>query len=100
METITRRIERAKDENDILREAASGTFSNGERVEEKVKAERATINNLLEKMNTMEKRNEKRLTKLTKEHKAELKITKVCNFKFKTNQPDTSTYNPPYQEQK
>ena len=57
METITRRMERAEDGNDIFREAVSGTFSNGERVEEKVKAERETIDNLLGKMNTMEKRN-------------------------------------------
>ena len=64
---------RAEDENDILREAVSRTFSNSERVEGKVEAERVTISNLLEKMNTMEKRNEERLIKLMKEHKADLK---------------------------
>ena len=63
MEMITKSMKRAEDENDILREAVSGTFRNGERVEEKVEPERATINNLFEKMNTMEKRREERLTK-------------------------------------
>ena len=72
-------MERAKNENDILREAVSKTFSNVERVEEKVEAERATINNLLEKMNTMEKRSKERLTKLMKDHKAEIKRAKSNN---------------------
>ena len=68
-----RKMECAKDENDTLGDAVSGTFSNGERVEEKFEAERATINNLLERTNTMDKRSKERLTKLMKEHKAELK---------------------------
>ena len=74
-----RRMERAEDKNDILQEAVSGTFSNGKRAEEKVKAERATINNLLEKMNTMKKRSKERSTKLMKEHKAELKRARSNN---------------------
>ena len=73
IETLTRRMECAEGKSDMLREAGSGTFSNGKRVKEKVKAERATIKNLLEKMNNMEKINEERLTKLMKEHTAELK---------------------------
>ena len=81
MEMITRRMKRAEDANGILREAVSGTFSDGERVEEKVEAERAMINNLLEKMNTMEKRSKERLTKLMKEHKADLKRVRSNNDK-------------------
>ena len=49
LEIITRRMKCAEDENNILREAVSRTFSNGKRVEGKVEAERATIDNLLEK---------------------------------------------------
>ena len=41
-------------------------------MEEKVDKERATINDLLEKMNTMERRNEERMTKMMKKHKLEL----------------------------
>ena len=73
METHTRRMERAEYENGILIEAVSRTFSNGERVAEKVEAERAMLKNLLEKMNNMGKTNGGRLTKLVKEHIAELK---------------------------
>ena len=50
------------------------TFSNCKRVEEKVEAERATINILLKKMNTMKKRSKERLTKLMKGHKAEYRM--------------------------
>ena len=48
-------------------------------MKEKVEAERATTNNLLEKMNTMEKRSKERSTELTKEHKAELKRARSNN---------------------
>ena len=42
-------------------------------MEEKVDNCKKTINNLLEKMNNMERRNEERMTKLMKEHRLELK---------------------------
>ena len=35
LETLTRRVERAEDENDCLREAVDGNFRNGKRVEKK-----------------------------------------------------------------
>ena len=73
LETLMRRVKRAEDENNYLREAVNGNFSNGKRVEEKVDTERAMINNLLEKMNNMGKKNEERMTKLMRDHKAELK---------------------------
>ena len=72
LETLIRRVERAEDENDYLSEAVNGNFSNGKRVEEKIDTERVTISNMLEKMTNMEKTNEERMEKLTKEHKAEL----------------------------
>ena len=43
LETLTRRVKRAKDENSYLREAVNDNFSNGERVEEKVDTKRVTI---------------------------------------------------------
>ena len=56
-----------------------GNFSNGKRVEEKVNTEQATINNLLEKMINMEKKSKKRIEKLMRDHKAELKRARVDN---------------------
>jgi hypothetical protein len=79
LETMMKRMERTENENDQLREAISGTFSNGERMEEKVDNGKETINNLLEKMNNMERRNEERMTTLMKEHKSELKRARNNN---------------------
>ena len=64
LETLTRRVERAEDENDYLREAVNGNFKNGKIVEEKVNTERATINNLLEKMTNMERKSEERIEEM------------------------------------
>ena len=41
----------------------NGNFNNSKKVEEKVDAEQVMINNLLEKMNSMEKKNKERMTK-------------------------------------
>ena len=66
-----KRMERTENENDQLREAISGTFSNGERMEEKVDNGKETI--------TMERRNEERMTTLMKEHISELKRARSNN---------------------
>ena len=79
MKMMMARMECTENENDQLKEAFSGTFSNGERTEEKVDNGKETINNLLEKMNTMERRNEERMTKLMKEHRSELKRARNNN---------------------
>ena len=68
-----RRVERSEAGNDYLTEAVNGDFSNGKRGKGKVDTECATFNNLLEKMNSMERKTEKRMTSMMKEHKAELK---------------------------
>ena len=79
MEMMMARMDRTKNENDQLKEAISGTFSNGKSMEEKVDSGKATINNLLEKMNPMERKNEERMTNLMKEHQPELKIVQSIN---------------------
>ena len=79
MEMMMKRMERTENENDQLKEAIRGTFSNGERMEEKVDSEKTTINNLLEKMNTMERKNKERMTTLMKEHQSELKRVRSDN---------------------
>ena len=73
LEMMMKRMERTKNENDQLREAISVTFSNSKRMEEKVDNGKETINNLLEKMNNMERRNEETMTTMMKEHRSELK---------------------------
>ena len=73
MEMMMKRMERTENENDQLKEAISGTFSNGERMEEIVDSGKETINNLLDKMNAMERKNEERLTTLMKQHQSDLK---------------------------
>ena len=77
LETLTRRVERAEDENNHLREAVNGNFKNCKRVEEKVNTERATINNLLEKMTNMERKSEERIEEMMRDHKADLKRARV-----------------------
>ena len=79
LETLTRRVERAKDGNDYLREAVNDNSGNGKRVGENINTKQATINNLFEKMINMEKKNEERMTKLMRDHKAELKRARTNN---------------------
>ena len=67
LETLTRRVERAKDGNDYLREAVNDNSGNGKRVGENINTKQATINNLLEKMNSVEKKNEERMEKVVVE---------------------------------
>ena len=59
LETMARRLERTKQESGHLQEVVSGTFSNIEIVKNKfdkyTSGKSKTINNLLEKLNNMEK---------------------------------------------
>ena len=48
-------------------------------MEEKVDNGKEMINNLLEKMNNMERRNEERMTTMMKEHRSELKRARSNN---------------------